>query len=196
MLVEQQAGGAPDARVLRRVAGVLDAAGLVHDAVDAHLAAGRAAAARGDVDAAATSLSRAAALARRAPLLVRLSGRLAVAERAALQQEPVTTVVRACRQGLDDLATHRLALPSAELRALASGHGVELARLGLRALLPHASPARVLGWLELMRAAAVGATTGVEVGQGEDLDRLRALHAELGAARGRAEADRPTCWRR
>ena len=191
VLVAQQASGAPDPRVLRQVAGVLDDAGLVHDAVEAHLAAGRAAAARDDRAGAVRSLTLAAARARRAPLLVRLSGRLALAERAVLQGEPATSVVRSCRQGLDDLAAHRLALPSAELRALASGHGVELATVGLRALLPRASPARVLGWLELMRAAAIGGASTAQAPQGDHLARLRALHAELDEARSRAEPEPP-----
>ena len=191
MLVAQQASGAPDPRVLRQVAGVLDDAGLVHDAVEAHLAAGRAAAARDDRAGAVRSLTLAATRARRAPLLVRLSGRLALAERAVLQGEPATSVVRSCRQGLDDLAAHRLALPSAELRALASGHGVELATVGLRALIPQASPARVLGWLELMRAAAIGGAGTAQAPQDEHLARLRALHAELDEARSRAEPEPP-----
>ena len=196
VLVAQQASGAPDPRVLRQVAGVLDDAGLVHDAVEAHLAAGRAAAACDDRAGAVRSLTRAATRARRAPLLVRLSGRLALAERAVLQGEPASSVVRSCRQGLDDLAAHRLALRSAELRALASGHGVELATLGLRALLPQASPARVLGWLELMRAAAIGGAGAAQPPQDEHLARLRALHAELDEARSRANRSPPPCSRR
>ncbi len=191
VLVAQQASGAPDPRVLRQVAGVLDDAGLVHDAVEAHLAAGRAAAARDDRAGAVRSLTLAATRARRAPLLVRLSGRLALAERAVLQGEPATSVVRSCRQGLDDLAAHRLALPSAELRALASGHGVELAT---------ARPARPAPpGLPGAGAGLAGADAGgrhrrrgtAQAPQDEHLARLRALHAELDEARSRAEPEPP-----
>ncbi len=190
VLVAQQASGAPDPRVLRQVAAVLDDAGLVHDAVEAHLAAGRAAAARDDHDARGPQPD-----ARRPP---GPAGRRCWCGSADGSLSPnalccranrSTSVVRSCRQGLDDLAAHRLALPSAELRALASGHGVELATLGLRALLPHASPARVLGWLELMRAAAIGGASTAQAPQDEHLARLRALHAELDEARSRAEPE-------
>ena len=74
-------------------------------------------------------------LARGAPVLVRLRGRVAAAL-AAQESGDVPAVLRACRAGLDDLAEHQLALPSVELRALASGHGAELGRIGLRAALP------------------------------------------------------------
>ena len=42
-----------------------------------------------------------------------------------------------------------------ELRALASGHGVELSQIGLEAVVRDGSPARVLNWMERGRAAAL-----------------------------------------
>ncbi|WP_460436957.1 CHAT domain-containing protein, partial [Angustibacter speluncae] len=102
---------------------------------------------------------------------------------------PTASVLRACRAGLDDLDGHRATLASTELRALASGHGVELALVGLRALLPDASPVRVLGWLELVRAAALSRVARVAPDAGA-FDRLRALHADLDAAREAGAADR------
>ncbi len=175
-------GERADPSALRRAAAVLDDAGLVPDAVEAHLAAGRAAARRGDDGRAVDSLGRAARRARGGSTLVRLTGRLALAEAARLRGAPATSVLRACRAGLDDLDAHRTTLASTELRALASGHGVELALVGLRALLPDASPVRVLGWLELVRAAALSRVVSVAPDAG-GFDRLRALHADLDAAR-------------
>lgn len=181
-LVAQLAlGDRADATALRRVASVLDRAGLVPDAVEAHLAAGRAAARRGDDERALDSLRRAARQARGGSTLVRLTGRLALAEAARLRGAPTASVLRACRTGLADLDGHRATLASTELRALASGHGVELALVGLRALLPEASPVRVLGWLELVRAAALSRVVDVAPDAGA-FDRLRALHADLDLA--------------
>lgn len=191
-LVAQLAlGDGADAAALRRVAAVLDRAGLVTDAVEAHLAAGRAAARRGDVERAVASLGLAARRARGGSLPVRLTGRLALAEAARVRGATTASVLRACRSGLDDLDGHRATLASTELRALASGHGVELALVGLRALLPDASPVRVLGWLELVRAAALSRVARVSADAGA-FDRLRALHADLDAAREAGAADRVT----
>ena len=90
--------------------------------------------------------------ARQGPVLLRVRGRLAAAhaERLAGRGD---AVLRHCRAGLADLARHRAALGSMELRALASGHGVELGQLGLETLLRTGSPSRVLAWTERTRAA-------------------------------------------
>jgi tetratricopeptide (TPR) repeat protein len=168
-----------DPRTLRRCAAVLEREGLKSDAVEAHLAAGRSAAAAGAVDAAVRSLQSAARLSLGAPVLVRLKGRLAAAEAGALAGAPPAGVVAVCRAGLDDLARHRSALPSMELRALASGHGAALGVLGLRALRPGSTPARVFRWLERTRAAALSTVTPGGGAAQEDLAQLRALHTEL-----------------
>lgn len=63
-------------------------------------------------------------------------------------------VVHACRRGLDALDTHRATLGSSELRALATAHGDELARLALS----HAvdgPPRALLWWSERWRATAL-----------------------------------------
>jgi CHAT domain-containing protein len=88
------------------------------------------------------------------------------------------------RSGLDDLAKHRAALPSTELRALASGHGEELGRLGLAARVGNQSAARVLEWMERTRAAALSVVDSEPIQDiGDDLGELRAVYAELVAAR-------------
>ena len=170
-------------RSLRGCAETLERHGLVSDAVEAHLAAGRAAASRGRSALAVDSLRRAQELARPAPVLVRLRGRLAAALAADLAGDPAG-VVEQSRRGLADLERHRAALASMELRALASGHGAELGALGLRAIVPSRSPARVFGWLERTRAAALLAVQAPapDEATGAELAALRTLHAELDAA--------------
>lgn len=176
-------GAPPDPRTLRRCAAVLEREGLVSDAVDAHLAAGHVASLAGLPAAAVTSLDAADRLSRGAPVLVRMKGRLAAAQARALAGAPPSAVVRACRAGLDDLAGHRSALPSMELRALASGHGVELGVLGLRALVPGGSAARVFSWMERTRAAALTTVSADAPAAGEELARLRVLRSELSERR-------------
>jgi hypothetical protein len=90
-------------------------------------------------------------------------------------------VLAYCRRGLTDLARHRSALPSADLRALASGHGEELGRLGLEVMVRGGSPPRVLDWMERTRAASMLAVEPPGGADADDLEALRGIHAELGA---------------
>lgn len=191
---------APGLRALRRCAAVLERSGMRSDAVEAHLLAGRLAAAAGQRAAAAKSLRSADHLSRGAPVLVRLRGRVAKALLSEAAGEP-RAVLGACRAGLADLDRHRRALPSMELRVLASAHGAELGALGLRALLPtgpgparprprDSTPARVFGWLERTRAAALAPLEALpDVGAERELTALRALHAELSALRREGGAE-------
>lgn len=166
--------------------------GLRSDAVEAHLATGRLALARGRPAEALDSLASAHRLARGAPVLVRLRGWVAAALAAQAAGRPAS-VLAACRAGLADLAQHRAALPSMELRALASGHGAELGRLGLRAVLPQGSPAQILDWMDRTRAAAlftVDFSSSEEIQT--ELASLSAAQAELEQVRrerGREPAD-------
>ncbi|RUL94557.1 CHAT domain-containing tetratricopeptide repeat protein [Verrucosispora sp. FIM060022] len=189
-------------RRLGHAAATLHRLGLRANAVEAHLVAGRAAVATDDQRRGRRHLAAAGALADGQPLLVRLRGRLALALLADATARPRTTsayrqkaatrraapdagaVVRHCGAGLADLARHRAALPSVELRVLAAGHGVELGDLGLRHLLRTAPPSRVLHWLERTRAAAL---LTVQPAAHDDLDdlviALRTVEQELRAAR-------------
>ncbi|HEY6744152.1 MAG TPA: CHAT domain-containing protein, partial [Mycobacteriales bacterium] len=97
-------------------------------------------------------------LSRRAPVLVRLRGRVAGALAGRLAGDDAA-VLRHSRAGLADLARHRSSLASYELRVLASGQGVELGRLGLAALVRGGTPAQVLDWMERTRAAAAAAVS-------------------------------------
>jgi tetratricopeptide (TPR) repeat protein len=166
----------------RRAAAHLERLGILSSAVDGYLTTGRLAAALGRTAAARGTLRRARELGRRAPVLVRLKGHLAAALAARLGQDD-RDVLRHCRAGLADLTRHRAAFASMELRALASGHGAELGRLGLEVLLRGGSAPRVLDWMERTRAAALFAvepplTEGIE----EELAALRVVHAELAEA--------------
>jgi tetratricopeptide (TPR) repeat protein len=173
-------------RRLRRAALTLQRLGLRADAVEAHLAAGRTALALGRTALAREHLAAARDQAGRS-ILVRLRGRLAAALLAAATGSPAAAV-RQCRAGLADLAHHRAALPSVELRVLAAGHGSELGELGLRSLLPlpGTSPARVLSWLERTRAASLLTVRPPESDVEEDVIALRAVVHELRVARREA----------
>ena len=186
------AAGTPrrdDRAVALRAAATLRTSGAAAELCEAYLTAARAAVALGRPAAAAVDLDRAAAAAPASPVLARVQGHVARAHAAALRGDDAG-VLRACRSGLADLARHRAALPSTELRALASGHGAELASRGLAAVV-HAGPApRVLSWMERTRANALapsGASDPAAV-DGEDGDddlvALRSIQAEVEQARG------------
>jgi tetratricopeptide (TPR) repeat protein len=177
--------GNADPHVLRRArhaAGVLDRAGTPSAAAAAQLAAGRLAEQLGRTDVARRCFGEARRWSRRGPVLLRMRGHVAAARMARMagQEEEV---LRHCRAGLSDLTRHRDALGSTELRALASGHGVELGRIGFEALLRSGSPQRVLTWMEKTRAAAL---LRVEPPASEELTDeladLRVIHAELAQA--------------
>ena len=180
---------ATDLTLLRRAAGLLASRRMTSAAVEAHLATGRAAAELGRVTTALWHLDAAWELARRAPVLTRLIGRVAAALAAGLRgQDPL--VLRHCRAGLADLAVHRSSFDSAELRALASGHGSELGRIALGLAVRSGGPARVLQWMELTRAAALVAVDPEPVdGQDDHLAALRAAHVELDRVRGSGEPE-------
>jgi len=167
----------------RRAAETLERLGIVSSAVDANLTAGRIALMLGRRPAAAECLRRAHRLARNGPVLVRLRGHVA----AALAAQAVGAAREAlhhCRTGLTDLARHRSALASMELRALASGHGAELGALGLETLMPTGSATRVLAWMERTRAAALVAVEApVVAGIEDELASLRSMQAEIAAVR-------------
>jgi CHAT domain-containing protein len=172
-----------DLSVTRRAAGTLERAGLVAEAVDAHVTAGRTALAVNRLPVARDAWSRAEALARGAPLLVRLKGRVAGALHAGAVDRPAV-VLRRASAGLADLDRHRAALPSAELRARASAHGAELGRLGLTAVVGTRRAGDVLMWMERTRAAALGFVDPPEIGGiEEELGLLRAAQSAIDEAR-------------
>ncbi len=166
---------------LRRAASTLERQGLREEAAYARLAAGRAALALHRHDTARSELVAVGELAKGQSLLVRLRGHLARALLA--EAENPDHVLRACVRGLRDLSRHRAALPSLELRVLASGHGAELGEVGLRTLLPGGSPGRIFEWLERTRAAALLRVHPPATGVDEDVVALRHVEQELRDAR-------------
>jgi tetratricopeptide (TPR) repeat protein len=182
-------GHEPDElRRLGRAAGTLQRLGLRADAVAAHLAAGQAALAAAESRTARRHLKSAGTLARGQALLVRLRGHLAQALDATTDRD-TGAVLRHSRTGLTDLARHRAALPSMELRMLASGHGEELGELGLRELLRSAPPARLFTWMELTRAISLLSVEPPVAAVEEELTALRAVEHELRAARREADQE-------
>lgn len=172
-------GGDADLRQARAAARLLATMGITSAAVQGFLTTGRLARSLGRRRLAAAALARAGSLARGAPVLVRLRGRLALALAADVRQRDREALAH-CRRGLSDLARHRGSLPSAELRALASGHGAELGRIGLDVVVRHGSPARVLNWMERSRAAALLAVEPPVFGEiSADLASLRAVQARM-----------------
>lgn len=171
--------GVSDLRIARRSASSLERAGHRASAVHAHLTAGRLAIDLDQTAAAQRSLASARHLAQRGSILVRLDGRVAAALAGRLDGDD-KNVLRQCRAGLSDLNGHRAALPSMELRALASGHGVELGQLGLAVSLRTGSALRVLDWMERTRSAALSAVAPpAQADLGDEMAELHDLHAEL-----------------
>jgi len=167
-----------DLHQVRAAARRLGTAGMTSAAVQGFLVTGRLAAALGRPRQAIAALSRAAALARGASVLVRLRGQVSSALAARLRNRDREALAH-CRRGLSDLARHRSSLPSVELRALASAHGAELGRIGLDIVTGHGSAGRVLNWMERSRAAALLAVEPPEYEEIRvDLTALRAVHAE------------------
>ena len=182
-------GHQPDElRRLGRAAGTLQRLGLRADAVAAHLAAGQAALTAAETRTARRHLRSAGRLARGQALQVRLRGHLAQALDATTDRD-TGAVLRHCRTGLTDLARHRAALPSMELRMLASGHGEELGELGLRELLRSAPPARLFTWMELTRAVSLLSVEPPVAAVEEKLTALRAVEHELLLARREADQE-------
>jgi tetratricopeptide (TPR) repeat protein len=174
-----------DLRAARRACRTLESQGAWPYAVGAYLTAGRIAARLDRRADALVLLGRATDLARKSPILVRTRGSLAGAMAAALRGDD-PGVLAHCRRGLADLAGHRTALPSMELRALASGHGEELGRFGLEVMVRRGNPLRALDWMERTRAAGLAAVEppgGTDPG---DLEALRGIHAELESLAGDA----------
>lgn len=144
-------------------------------------------ASRLDDEAAAELLERASSYRTRPTDLTRASGWLA---RALLRARVADRggVLRACGRGLDALDDHRRLLGSTELRALATGHGAELAALALR----HSadSPRDLLRWSERWRSTALAQApvTPGDTPVDESLAALRDAVRRLDLARVEGEA--------
>jgi tetratricopeptide (TPR) repeat protein len=179
--------GAEDLQRARHAAGTLERLHMKAPAVEAHLTAGRAAELAGRVPWAIESFERGKALARRAPVLVRLKGRRASAAAEVLRGNR-QRALRECRDGLVDLDGHRGVLASAELRVLASAHGAQLGQMGLRTALAGGSAVEAFRWMERTRAAALLSVEAAPLsGFEEELAQLRTLQSGIESGEGSAE---------
>jgi tetratricopeptide (TPR) repeat protein len=164
----------------RRTADALAETGWAVEALDARLIAGNLALELGRLRVARAELER-AGRARGGPVARRSRAcharallRLADGDRRGAEA--------ALRSGLRALDAHRAALGASDLRAHASGHAAELARLGLRLALQDEDPKRVLAWAERWRAGALHLRPVRPPEDAElaaDLAALRAVTAEI-----------------
>ena len=138
----------------RRTAAGLADAGWVVLALDAHLIAAQLALELGGLEEARGLLARAARARRRGPVDLRSRAwhaealvRLAAGDRRGAES--------ALRAGMRVLDAFRGALGATELRAYASAHAGDVARLGLRLAVEERRADRVLSWAERWRAGAL-----------------------------------------
>jgi tetratricopeptide (TPR) repeat protein len=137
---------------LERVASALAEAGWASAALLAGLLAGRLALDRNRGGEGRRLLARVSAARRRGPATARSMGWHAEAL-LRLQDGNRRGAASAARAGLRVLDDHRATLGATDLRASASGHRTELARLGLRIALQDGNAAQALAWAEQGRAS-------------------------------------------
>ena len=159
----------------------------------AFLLAGRLALDRGQRDVAMANLTAAAGYRRRGSPLARATGWLAVAMQASAADR-AAEVRRACGHDLDALDEHRLAFGAAELRAVATSHGRDLAMLALSSISAAGSPRLMLEWAERWRATALAEPSVRSPDDAELEQELAALRdavrrvEEIGSGAGRSAA--------
>ncbi len=168
-------------RTALRVAAGLDACGLNDQALDARIVAAQLALRVGRIAAAKRELADASAARNRGTVERRTRAwhaeamlRLAAGERSRARS--------ALRTGLRILEDHRAMLGATDLRAAASAHRVEIARLGFQMSIEDDRPGEALRWVERSRAGLVRVRTvrppGDEV-LARSLAQLRATIGEL-----------------
>lgn len=151
------AGGDRSAKALgtaRRAATALEETGWAIAALDARVLAARIALDLGRVEVARRELASASRARHRGPVELRSRAWHAQAL-LCLNRGQQARAVTALRSGMDALEEHRAALGATELRAHLSGHGVELAALGLGLALADEDAERVFEWTERWRAGAM-----------------------------------------
>lgn len=146
--------GTQDLRMARRAARTLERAGTLAELIDAEILIAHLLADGGRPGDARRHLARAQRASARGGVIVRLKGFHAAALLAAMDGN-APGIRRAARRGLGEVSSMRATLPTSELRALASGHGVELAALGLRSALGRGRAGDVFEWIERGRLASV-----------------------------------------
>lgn len=181
---EHPGAGPAGRRLLRDTAALVDAL-TTRGSADlpvARLLHGQVALATGRADDAERSLQAAASARHTGLPLTRAAGWLAAALLADHQGDR-RALLAACRRGLDAVDEHRSTLGDIELRALASGHGLELAQLAVREALRSADTRLVLWWVERWRAAALQAVVAPpqDATLGGEITALRDVTRRLSA---------------
>lgn len=177
----------------QRAVRALERVGWDVEALDARLIAGRAALALGRGRLARRQLGLAAGGRDRGPVQMRTRAAHAAAL-LRLAQGDRRGASAAVAAGLRALEAHQLALGATELRAHASGHGEELATLGLRLAVESGSAQRVLVAAERRRAAGLlrrPARPPDDAALAHELQELRRTTAalEAGLRDGQPEAE-------
>jgi tetratricopeptide (TPR) repeat protein len=160
------------------------------EAARAHLLAGQLALALGRGPQADRHLAAAARRRHRGPAMTRAVGWLAEALRAEAAGD-ARRLLAACRRGLSVIEEHRLTLGATELRAQATGHGTELARLAQRQNLRSGRPRDLLAWSERWRATVLAVPPVRPPDDrelGADLAALREVTSRLEEARSHGAA--------
>jgi tetratricopeptide (TPR) repeat protein len=122
----------------------------------AYLAAGQTARAVGRTDQATSSLAAAAAFRRSGAALSRATAWLATALEAEARSEQ-RRLLSACGKGLDALDEHLAAFGASEVRAMATSHGQDLARLALSTAIDRGSARSIFAWSERWRSTSLRA---------------------------------------
>lgn len=181
------------ARLYSRVAGIaqgLEAEGS-DEAALAHLLAGRIALGRA-MPGSEQHLESAARHRHTGAPVPRVTGWIAHALANEHAGRSVTAMI-ACARGLEELREHSATFGSLELRALATAHGAELARIALRHAVKAGRPRSMVEWTERWRATALQLPTGSAAGaQPEaELAALRQLDRRIEQL-GSSDADDPS----
>ena len=132
----------------------LDDAGLMAEAVHARLLAATIATVAGDYEACRSYLSEASKARRAGPAELRVQGWVAAA-RLRLHDLNNRGAAAAARAGLDVLDSYQATLGGTMARLHVSGHGNELASIGLRLARESGSARRLFNWMERTRAGAL-----------------------------------------
>ncbi|MGH2771432.1 MAG: CHAT domain-containing protein, partial [Actinomycetota bacterium] len=167
-----------------RTADALSGIGWAVPALDARLLAARHALALGRTETATKELARASRARRSGPVELRMRAWHAEAL-LRLSRGDHRGADTALRTGVRILNQHRAALGATELRVHASGHGAELAKLGLSLAISSGRPERVLKWMERWRAGTLllrPARPPEDAVLAHELAELRRVGAELDTA--------------
>jgi hypothetical protein len=148
--------GDRSARLLARIVDLAPQLAELHaeEAPLAYLLAGRLALECRRPELAIENLMAATAYRHNGPPLTRATGWLAVAMQAG-SADRQRGLLLACRRGLDALDEHRFIFGAAEIRAMATSHGRDLAALAIDAVARKGSPRSMLEWAERWRATSL-----------------------------------------